>query len=108
LKENSYNKTMKKFTQITFNPKGDSYDLFFLDGKLLLQGDYYHDKVDHLFEGVTIYLSFMKEEYSHERWNAEIKHEGAEYWQYDFEPDRNENIENLLKRLEKNFTLTKL
>ena len=98
---------MKKFTQITFNPSGDSYDVFFLDGKLLFQGDYYHDKVKHLFEGIQIYLLFMKEEHSHERWNAETKDSGVEFWDYDYQADHNEKLEKYLKRIERDFNLEK-
>jgi hypothetical protein len=99
---------MKKFTQITFNPKGDSYDVFFLDGKLLFQGDYYPDKVEHLIEGIQIFISFMKEEYSRERWNAETKDDSVECWDYDFQADIDETLEKYLNRIERNFDLEKL
>ena len=98
---------MKKITQITFNPKGDSYDVFFLDGNLLFQGDYYHDKITDRFDGVKAYLSFMKEEYSSERWNAETTDDSVEYWDYDFQADIDETLEKYLNRIEKNFDLKK-
>lgn len=98
---------MKKFTQITFNPSGEGDDVFFLDGKLLFQGDYYHDKITDRFDGVKAYLSFMKEEYSHERWNAETKDQSSYFWEYDYQADGSVTLENYFKRIGKDFNLEK-
>jgi hypothetical protein len=99
---------MIKFTQITFNPSGDSYDVFFHNDMLLFQGDYYHDKVESLMEGIQIYLHHTKEEFSIERCIADTKDDGVEFWDYDYQADNNVTLEKYLKRIEKDFNLKKL
>lgn len=99
---------MKKFTQITFNPNGDSYGVFFLDDKLLFQGDYYHDKIESHMKGIQIYLDFGKEEFSIVQWNAETIDVDVVFWDYDYQADVNETLPKYFKRIEKDFNLKKL
>jgi hypothetical protein len=50
----------------------------------------------------------MKEEHSHERWNAETKDSSVVFWDYDYQADHNEKLDSYLNRIERNFDLEKL
>lgn len=97
---------MKPFTHIKFNPEGDSYDVYFVDDKLLMQGDDYHDKVSDMFEGIKLYLNeVLNEEFSVVEMEAKTKN-GDEFWNYDYNVDSQiETLRKYLKRICKDFTL---
>jgi hypothetical protein len=97
---------MKTFTHIEFNPDGDTYDVYFVDEKPLMQGDYYHDKVTDMFEGVKVYLhGVLNEEFNVVTIKAETK-EGDEFWNYDYEFDfKTETLSKYIKRISKDFNL---
>jgi hypothetical protein len=98
---------MKTFTHIRFNPNGDSYDVYFVDDKPLMQGDCYHDKVTDLFVGIKIYLTaILNEEFRVVEIKAETKKDD-EYYDYDYQYDINETLSKYLKRIGKDFNLTK-
>jgi len=97
---------MKTFTHIRFNPNGDSYDVYFVDDKPLMQGDYYDDKVTDMFAGIRIYLAVMfNEEFSLVKIEAETK-EVNELWYRHCQFDINETLSKYLKRIGKDFNLT--
>lgn len=55
---------MKTLTYIQINPDGDSYDIIAVDDKILISGDYYHDKISSQFEGIKLYLDHEGIEYT--------------------------------------------
>lgn len=40
-----------KFTVVKFNPEGDGVTALYIDGKLHIHGDYYHNKIDEWIDG---------------------------------------------------------
>lgn len=93
---------MKIFTILTVNPHGDGYTHFYFNSQLIVQGDYYHDKIEDYFKGFidgykytlndvkVINIGYEKDEWEYEDFSAE------------------EFLEDTIKRLEKDgFTRVK-
>lgn len=40
-----------KIVIVHINPAGDGVTAMYIDGKLRIEGDYYHDKIDHWIDG---------------------------------------------------------
>jgi len=96
---------MKTFTHIEFNSSSEPYDVYFVDEKPLMQGDYDHDRVTDMFAGIRIYLAAMfNEEFRVVEIKAETKKDD-EYYDYDYQYDLNETLSKYLKRIGEDFDL---
>lgn len=75
---------MINITRISINPSGDGYDAIYIDGKLLMDGDYYHDKIDEKMEGILKYLKFQKEKYKVKGYGFDVRPEDDCWSDFDY------------------------
>ena len=71
---------MKKLISIDFGGGGDGTTILYVDGKLEMYGDYYHDKIDDKINGFAQGLEHMGEEISIEILNVEDHPIADEGW----------------------------
>jgi hypothetical protein len=97
-----------KITKINLNPDGGSYYVVFIDDKLLMEGDEYHDKINAQIQGIVHLCVFESRECSVEEVNARIL-DAAEDAYYDdkFAPKPKDSVEKYLKRLSKDFKISR-
>lgn len=75
---------MINITKVSINPSGDGYDAIFIDGKLLMNGDYYHDKIYEKIEGIVEYLNFKKEKYKIKGYEFDVKSKNDCWSDFDY------------------------
>lgn len=92
-----------KITQITFDPKGDGYDVVFINGLFFNQGDEYHDKISAQIEGFISFLKFSKLDHSLEKLAFEPKKKNVDFYDFDYQADLDEKLDDYLERIKKNF-----
>ena len=96
-----------KITRIQLNPDGDGYLMIFIDQTKFSEGDEYHDKIFHKYNAVIELLDFMKVKYDVEKLDMLVKVEDVEYYDLDFQPERDEPLGKFIKRMSKNFKFVK-
>lgn len=93
---------MKTFTYISLDPHRDSYDIVFLNDRVLLQGDYYHVKVEDYFKGIKLYLQQIGEDFNVAHFDATAKQ--GDFYDYDYAVG-NESLQEYLERIKENFNI---
>lgn len=87
-------------TLVTLDVSCDSYYIIFVDGKKFDEGDDYHTKLSHKFEGIIEFVKFMGIPYTSEELNFNTKGDGA-YYDHDYMVGDNEDLKAYLKRIKK-------
>lgn len=89
-----------KLTLVTLDVSYDAYYIVFVDGKKFDEGDDYHTKLSHKFEGVKEFLTFAKIPFEAEELDYNTKDDGS-YYDHDYQPKEGEDLKAYLKRIKK-------
>ena len=92
-----------KLTKITINPGGDGYFILFVDGVKFDEGDNYDEHMSHKIRGIVDFLEFKKIDHSFNQIKLKTKDKDDSFLDHDYQPDEDENLEDYLKRMKKNF-----
>ena len=87
-------------TLIALDSSYDPYFVFFVDDKKFDEGDDYHTKMSHKFEGIKEFLTFAKIPFEAEELDFNTKGDGA-YHDHDYMPRKDEDLKAYLKRIKK-------
>ena len=89
-----------KLTLVTLDVSYDAYFIVFVDGNKFDEGDDYHTKMSHKFEGIKEFLTFAKIPFEAEELDFNTKGDGA-YYDHDYMPRKDEDLKAYLKRIKK-------
>lgn len=87
-------------TYISLDPDSDGYDAIFIDNKLFMHGDEYHERISAKMDGIIEYLEFTKVDFAQERFDL-FPADEVSIFDEDYMPKAKDTPEKYMKRMSK-------